>query len=60
MTAEMSGVVQQEKTVDDSGSAEMASDMAEVWKTPKTSGREQSQWVIAHVLEDLVGEQAQL
>src|SRR5882724_3708582 len=39
---------------------EMASNMAEVRKTPKTSGREQSQWAIAHALEDLVGEQARL
>ena len=39
---------------------EMASDMAEVRKTPKTSGREQAQWAIAHALEDLVGEQVQL
>ena len=37
---------------------EMASDMAEVQKTLKMSGREQVWWVIAHALEDLVGEQA--
>ena len=39
---------------------EMASEAAEVWKTPKSSGREQAQWEIAHALEDLVGEQAWL
>jgi len=39
---------------------ETASDTAEVWKTPKSSGREQALWVMAHVLEDLVGEQAGL
>ena len=39
---------------------ETTSDMAEVQKTPKLSGREQVQWEIAHVLEDLVGEQAWL
>jgi len=39
---------------------ETASDTAQVWKTPKSSGREQAQWEIAHTLEDLVGEQAQL
>jgi len=38
----------------------MASDTVEVQKTPKMSGREQAWWAIAHVLEDLVGEQAQL
>jgi len=39
---------------------EMASETMEVQKTPKSSGREQGQWEMAHVLEDLVGEQAQL
>ena len=39
---------------------ETASDTVEVWKTPKMSGREQAWWAIAHALEDLVGEQAQL
>ena len=39
---------------------ETASDMAEVRKTPKMSGMEQAQWVMAHALEDLVGEQARL
>jgi len=39
---------------------EMASEMAEVRKTPKSSRREQAQWAIAHALEDLVGKQAQL
>ena len=39
---------------------ETASETAEVRKTPKTSGREQGRWAIAHVLEDLVGEQARL
>jgi len=39
---------------------EMASEMAEVWKTLKSSGREKVWWAIAHALEDLVGEQAQL
>jgi len=34
--------------------------MAEVQKTPKSSGREQARWTIAHALEDLVGEQAWL
>ena len=34
--------------------------MAEVRKTPKTSGREQAWWEMAHTLEDLVGEQVQL
>ena len=36
---------------------ETASDTAEVWKTPKTSGREQAWWAMAHALEDLVREQ---
>jgi len=39
---------------------ETASDTAEVWKTPKTSGREQVWWQMAHALEDLVGEQVRL
>ena len=39
---------------------EMASEITEVRKTPKSSGREQVWWAIAHVLEDLVGEQARL
>ena len=39
---------------------ETASDTAEVWKMPKTSGREQVWWAVAHVLEDLVGEQVWL
>jgi len=39
---------------------ETASDTVEVWKTPKSSGREQAWWVIAHALEDLVGEKAWL
>src|SRR5882724_6300603 len=39
---------------------EMASEMVEVWKTLKSSGREQAQGAIAHALEDLVREQAQL
>src|SRR5882724_3982235 len=39
---------------------EMASETAEVWKTLKSSGREQAWWAIAHTLEDLIGEQAQL
>src|SRR5882724_10733241 len=39
---------------------EMGSETAEVRKTLKSSGREQVHWVIAHALEDLVGEQAQL
>ena len=39
---------------------ETASETAEVRKTPKSSGREQGWWAIAHVLEDLVGEQARL
>ena len=39
---------------------EMASETAEVQKTPKSSGREQVWWAMAHALEDLVGEQAWL
>ena len=39
---------------------EMASETVEVRKTPKSSGREQAWWVIAHALENLVGEQVQL
>ena len=39
---------------------ETASDMAGVQKALKTSRREQVQWVMAHALEDLVGEQAWL
>ena len=39
---------------------EMASETAEVWKTPKSSGREQAWWAIAHMLEDLMGEQVWL
>src|SRR5882724_11900709 len=39
---------------------EMASETVEVWKTPKLSRREQVRWAIAHMLEDLVGEQVQL
>ena len=39
---------------------ETASETVEVQKTPKSSGKEQARWVIAHVLEDLVGEQAWL
>jgi len=39
---------------------ETASDAAEVRKTPKTSGREQAWWAMAHVLEDLVQEQGQI
>src|SRR5882724_8341251 len=35
---------------------EMASETAEVQKTPKSSGREQARWVIAHALEALVEE----
>src|SRR5882724_9800246 len=39
---------------------ETASETVEVWKTPKLSRMEQVQWAIAHMLEDLVGEQAWL
>jgi len=39
---------------------ETASDTAGVQKAPKMSRREQAQWAMAHVLEDLVGEQAWL
>jgi len=39
---------------------ETASKTAEVQKTPKSSGGEQAWWAIAHVLEDLVGEQVWL
>src|SRR5882724_4008707 len=39
---------------------EMASETAEVRKTPKSSGREQAQLAMAHTLEDLVREQALL
>jgi len=39
---------------------EMVSETMEVQKTPKSSGREQAWWAIAHMLEDLVGEHAQL
>src|SRR5882724_11188410 len=39
---------------------EMASETAEVRKTPKLSGREQAQWAMAHVLEDLVQEQGRI
>ena len=39
---------------------EMASETAEVWKTLKSSRREQVRWAIAHALEDLIGEQAWL
>src|SRR5882724_8697114 len=39
---------------------ETASETVEVQKTPKSSGREQVRWVIAHALEALVGEQAWL
>src|SRR5882724_4425781 len=39
---------------------EMASETTEVWKTPKSSGREQVRWAMAHVLEDLVREQVLL
>ena len=39
---------------------EMASETAEVWKTPKLSRREQAQWAMAHALEDLVREQVLL
>src|SRR5882724_11488799 len=39
---------------------EMASETAEVQKTPKSSGREQAWWAMAHMLEDLVREQALL
>src|SRR5882724_9478827 len=39
---------------------EMASETTEVQKTPKSSGREQARWAMAHALEDLVGEQARL
>ena len=33
---------------------ETASEIAEVWKTPKSSRREQAQWAIAHVLVSTV------
>src|SRR5882724_10903455 len=36
---------------------EMASETAEVRKTPKSSGREQAWWAMAHALEGLVREQ---
>jgi len=39
---------------------EMASETTEVQKTPKSSGREQAQWAMAHALEDLVQEQGQI
>ena len=39
---------------------EIASEMVEVQKTLKSSRREQVWWAIAHTLEDLVGEKAQL
>ena len=39
---------------------EMASKTAEVRKTLKSSEREQARWEIAHMLEDLVGEQVWL
>jgi len=39
---------------------ETASETMEVQRTLKSSGREQVQWAIAHVLEDLIGEQVQL
>src|SRR5882724_13059280 len=39
---------------------EMASKTAEVQKTPKSSGREQAQWEMAHALEDLVRDQVLL
>ena len=39
---------------------ETASDMAEVRKTPKMSGREQARWAMAHTLEDLVWEQGRI
>src|SRR5882724_7523717 len=38
----------------------MVSKTVEVWRTPKSSGRDQVRWAIAHMLEDLVMEQAQL
>src|SRR5882724_13054368 len=39
---------------------EMASETAEVRKTPKLSRREQAWWAMAHALEDLVREQVLL
>ena len=36
---------------------ETASETAEVQKNPKSSGREQVRWAMAHALEDLVWEQ---
>src|SRR5882724_4470306 len=39
---------------------EMASETAEVRKTPKLSRREQARWAMAHVLEDLVREQGRI
>src|SRR5882724_9429519 len=39
---------------------EMASKTAEVRKTPKSSGREQAWWAMAHALEDLVWEQGRI
>jgi len=36
---------------------ESGSDTMRVWKTPKGSWKEQVLWKIAHVLEQLVGEQ---
>src|SRR5882724_8236621 len=39
---------------------EMASETVEVRKTPKSSGREQARWAMAHTLEDLVREQGRI
>ena len=39
---------------------ETASETAEVQKNPKSSGREQVRWAMAHALEDLVQEQGQI
>ena len=39
---------------------ETASETVEVRKTPKSSRREQVRWEMAHMLEDLVSEQARL
>src|SRR5882724_8244211 len=39
---------------------ETASETTEVWKTPKSSGREQAWWAMAQALEDLVQEQGRI
>ena len=39
---------------------ETVSETTEVWKTPKSSGREQAWWAMVHALENLVWEQGQI